>query len=168
MLCISIILYLTWRKILYVSIRGGRNEMPFRCYKFITMNPTYDTSTPEKDRLNGFTRMLRLSSLDELPQLWNVIRGDMSLVGPRPLPIEYTYKYSLEQRKRFFVKPGITGWAQVNGRNTISWEEKFKLDIEYVNQLSCLIDLKILYKTLWTVFDSSKVNANKDISMKPF
>lgn len=135
------------RPVLFRQIRPGLHGQPFVFYKFRTMDDACDAAgsrLPDAERLSRFGRALRASSLDELPQLWNVLRGDMSLVGPRPLLMEYLPLYSPEQQRRHEVPPGITGWAQVNGRNALSWEEKFALDVWYVDHRSFLLDLKIL------------------------
>jgi formyltetrahydrofolate synthetase len=123
---------------------------------------------PDAQRLTPFGRFLRASSLDELPELWNVLRGDMSLVGPRPLLPDYLPLYSSEQARRMEVKPGITGWAQVNGRNAISWEEKFRLDMWYVDNRSFLLDMKILWMTVWQVLSRGGITADQHATMPPF
>ena len=135
---------------LFRQQRPGLSGKPFTFYKFRTMNDRTDKNgrlLPDGDRLTGFGRFLRRTSLDELPQLFNVIRGDMSLVGPRPLLMEYLDLYTAEQMRRHEVRPGITGWAQVNGRNAITWEEKFGLDLWYVDNRSLLLDLRIILLT---------------------
>ena len=132
--------------IFFKQHRPGLNGKIFIMYKFRTMKGLFNLSgdpLPDKDRLTTFGKLLRSTSLDELPALWNVLRGDMSLVGPRPLLVEYLELYSLEQSKRHYVRPGITGWAQVNGRNSIRWEDKFKLDVWYVENRSFFLDIKI-------------------------
>lgn len=142
-----------WRMgpgVLFCQERPGLNGQPFFVYKFRTMLNTRDSANellPDADRLPPFGVFLRASSLDELPQLWNVVRGDMSLIGPRPLMMRYLGRYSPEQFRRHEMLPGITGWAQVNGRNEISWERKFELDVWYVDHVSFLLDLKILWMT---------------------
>jgi sugar transferase EpsL len=135
--------------------RPGSNGVPFYMYKFRTMTDERDERgelLPDKKRLVGLGRFLRASSLDELPELWNVLKGDMSLVGPRPLLMQYLERYSAEQARRHEARPGITGWAQVNGRNAISWKDKFNLDVWYVDHLSFLLDIKILFLTIKKVF----------------
>lgn len=147
--------------ILFRQFRPGKNSKPFEMFKFRTMTDDCDMngqSLPDSMRLTKFGRFLRSSSLDELPELWNVIRGDMSLVGPRPLLVEYVPLYSKEQAKRHDVQPGITGWAQVNGRNALSWEDKFKLDVWYVNNQSFLLDLKIFWLTALTIFRKGHID----------
>ena len=139
--------------ILFRQQRPGLNEKIFGIYKFRTMTNDRDENgelLPDEQRLFGVGKFIRSSSLDELPQLFNVLKGEMSFVGPRPLLIEYLPLYNEEQKKRHDVKPGITGWAQVNGRNAISWEEKFALDVWYVKNQSFLLDMKILWMTLKT------------------
>jgi len=123
---------------------------------------------PDKDRLTALGKALRKWSLDELPELWNVVRGEMSLVGPRPLLLEYLDRYDLEQARRHEVKPGITGWAQVNGRNATSWEDRFKLDIWYLNHVTMWLDLKILALTVWKVIKREGINQPGHSTMKEF
>ncbi|MBK9394608.1 MAG: sugar transferase [Uliginosibacterium sp.] len=149
------------RPVLFSQPRPGRHGRPFRMYKFRSMNSACDAQgvlLPDAQRLTRFGLWLRASSLDELPGLWSVLRGDMSLVGPRPLLIQYLPRYSSRQARRHEVRPGITGWAQVNGRNAISWEEKFELDVWYVEHQSFWLDLKILWLT------AARVWARKDVS----
>ena len=129
--------------------RLGKNERPFIFYKFKTLND--DFSTPIKNREFPFGRFLRKTSLDELPQLWNILKGEMSFVGPRPLPLEYLPYFSQKQKKRFLIKPGLTGWAQVNGRTSIDWDTKLALDVKYVENQSFWLDFKILLKTVKVV-----------------
>lgn len=150
------------RPVLFMQQRPGLNARPFMCCKFRSMLDTRDAQgnlLPDEQRMEPVTTFLRNASLDELPQLWNVIRGDMSLVGPRPLVMRYLPRYSVEQRRRHDVLPGVTGWAQVNGRNDITWDAKFKLDVEYVDGLSLWFDLKILWLTLVKVVSREGVNA---------
>jgi len=131
--------------------RAGLGGKPFRMYKFRSMTHERDANgelPPDEDRLTDFGRWLRSTSIDELPQLWNVLKGDMSIVGPRPLPVEYVPLYSAEQRARLNVLPGITGWAQINGRNAISWPEKFALDAWYVEHAGMALDIKIILITV--------------------
>ncbi|SFI29245.1 MULTISPECIES: sugar transferase [unclassified Bacillus (in: firmicutes)] len=157
--------------IIFKQQRPGLHGKPFYLYKFRTMTDERDNqgkSLPDQVRLTTFGKFLRKCSLDELPQLINVVKGDISLVGPRPLLMEYLPLYSSEQAKRHDVKPGITGWAQVNGRNAITWEEKFKLDVWYVNNQSFLIDMKILFLTLIKVFKSEGVNQDGHVTMERF
>lgn len=151
------------KPVIFKHPRAGKNGIDFTLYKFRTMTDTRDKEgklLPDGDRLTPFGKMLRRTSLDELPQLLNVLKGNMSLVGPRPLLLEYVSLYSKEQVKRLTVKPGITGWAQINGRNSLSWEEKFKLDVWYVENWNLWLDLKIFFLTF------EKVIAKKGISNK--
>ncbi len=157
--------------IFFVQMRPGKDGKIFKIIKFRTMNNKKDVDgrlLPDANRLSFIGKILRFSSLDELPQLINVLKGDMSLVGPRPLLVEYLPLYSSEQRRRHEVRPGITGWAQVNGRNSISWAEKFKLDVWYVDHVSLELDVKILALTLKKVLMRSGVNATVEISSEPF
>ncbi|MGE7760183.1 sugar transferase [Peribacillus sp. NPDC097895] len=157
--------------ILFKQMRPGLNGKPFILYKFRSMKNEKDAHgrpLPDHQRLTGFGNALRKLSLDELPQLVNVVKGDLSLVGPRPLLMEYLPLYTDDQAKRHQVRPGITGWAQVNGRNAISWEEKFKLDVWYVNHQSFLLDVKILLFTIVKVVRSEGVNSEKNVTMIPF
>ncbi len=155
----------------FIQTRPGLHGRPFRLYKFRTMRDTRDASgrlLPDAERLTAFGRFLRAFSLDELPSLWNVLKGDMSLVGPRPLLMEYLDRYTPEQARRHEVRPGITGWAQVNGRNALSWEEKFKLDVWYVDNRSFRLDMKILALTVWHVLARKGISAEGHATMPPF
>lgn len=157
--------------VFFVQIRPGRHGKPFRIYKFRTMTEERDADgvlLPNSERLTGLGRFLRSTSLDELPELWNVFIGDMSLVGPRPLLMEYLELYSHDQARRHEVRPGITGWAQVNGRNTIGWEEKFILDVWYVDNRSFWLDLKILFMTVGNVMSRKDINASEKVTMPRF
>lgn len=157
--------------VLFRQRRPGRNGMPFEIVKFRTMRDAVDEHgepLPDGERLTPFGRFLRASSLDELPELWNVLRGDMSLVGPRPLLMEYLPLYSDEQFRRHAVRPGITGWAQVNGRNALSWDEKFRLDLWYVDHPSLALDLKILALTLAKVLAREGISAAGEATMPKF
>ncbi len=160
-LLITIILFfLNSGKPFFVQERPGKNEKIFKLIKFKTMTDAKDENgnlLPDEKRLTRFGRFLRKTSLDELPQLINVIKGDMSLIGPRPLLVDYLPIYNDFQRRRHEVKPGITGWAQVNGRNAISWTKKFEYDVFYVDNLSFLLDMKIFFLTLWKVIKRSDV-----------
>jgi len=141
--------------VLFKQDRLGKDEKIFTIYKFRSMLPTSlfeDKLIHPEKRLTRFGIYLRSTSLDELPQVWNVLKGEMSFIGPRPLPIRYLPRYSQEQKRRLLVKPGITGWAQVNGRNLISWSEKFKMDVEYVDHYSFMMDTKIFFLTIKNVF----------------
>ena len=157
--------------ILFKQQRPGKNAKPFYIYKFRTMNDAKDTQgghLPDSERITNFGRWLRSTSLDELPSFWNVLKGDMSLVGPRPLLMEYVPLYNAEQSRRHEVKPGVTGWAQVNGRNAISWEEKFKLDLWYVDNQSFCLDIKIILLTIKKVFLRDGINAEGEATMPKF
>lgn len=157
--------------VLFRQQRPGLHGKPFTLYKFRTMTDARDAAgnlLPDSERLTPFGRFLRSTSLDELPELWNVIKGDMSLVGPRPLLMKYLDRYTPEQARRHEVKPGITGWAQINGRNTLTWEDKFKLDIWYVDHLSLALDLKILVLTLVKVFKREGISAIDHDTMPEF
>jgi sugar transferase EpsL len=157
--------------VLFSQVRPGLNGKPFRMIKFRTMTNTIDSGgdlLPDTDRLKPFGHWLRSASLDELPGLWNVLKGDMSLVGPRPLLLQYLPLYTPEQARRHQVKPGLTGWAQVNGRNALSWEEKFTLDLWYVDNRNLWLDLKILSMTAFKVIKRDGINAASDVTMPVF
>jgi lipopolysaccharide/colanic/teichoic acid biosynthesis glycosyltransferase len=157
--------------VFFTQTRPGLNGQPFKMVKFRTMtdNRSQDgTLLSDAERLTPFGRWLRASSLDELPELWNVLRGEMSLVGPRPLLMEYLPLYTTEQARRHDLRPGITGWAQVNGRNAISWEEKFKLDFWYVNNQSFWLDIKILWLTVKKVLIRDGISAEGEATMSKF
>jgi len=157
--------------ILFKQQRPGLNEKIFTLYKFRTMINRYDADgkpAADADRLTLFGEKLRSSSLDELPELFCVIKGDMSLVGPRPLLIQYLPLYSDEQRRRHLLPPGITGWAQINGRNAITWEDKFRLDIWYVDHWSLWLDIKILLKTIGKVIKREGISSQNHVTMEEF
>ena len=157
--------------VLFRQERPGKDGEVFELIKFRTMRDATDAKgrpLPDKDRLTRFGRFLRRTSLDELPELWNVIRGDMNLVGPRPLLVEYLPLYSEYQKRRHEVRPGITGWAQINGRNDLSWDEKFELDIWYVDNRSAWLDLKIMAMTLLTVFQARGVTQRGHATAEKF
>lgn len=157
--------------VFFTQIRPGLHCKPFKMIKFRTMTDARDANgnlLPDNVRLTPFGRFLRSSSLDELPELWNVLKGHMSLVGPRPLLMEYLPLYSTQQARRHEVRPGITGWAQINGRNAISWEDKFKLDVWYVDNQSFWLDLKILVLTVKKVFVREGINAEGEATMPKF
>ena len=157
--------------ILFKQTRPGLHAQPFDMIKFRTMRDATDTSgnlLPDSMRMTAFGKMLRSSSLDELPELWNVLKGDMSLVGPRPLLMEYVPLYNQEQARRHEMRPGITGWAQINGRNNISWNDKFKLDVWYIDNQSLLLDLKILLLTVKKVIIKEGINEKNEVTMSKF
>ena len=151
--------------------RPGKNEKIFKVIKFKTMNDRKDASgnlLPDAQRLTKVGKFVRSTSLDEIPQLLNVIKGDMSLIGPRPLLVQYLPLYNETQRRRHQVRPGITGWAQVNGRNAISWEQKFAYDVWYVDNVSLSLDVKILLKTIQKVFKREGISSYTSATMEPF
>jgi undecaprenyl phosphate N,N'-diacetylbacillosamine 1-phosphate transferase len=155
----------------FLQPRPGKNGLIFRVIKFKTMNDQKDARgnlLPDDKRLTTIGKFVRKTSLDEIPQLLNVIKGDMSLIGPRPLLVEYLPLYNKVQIRRHKVRPGITGWAQVNGRNAISWEEKFKYDVWYVDNISFLLDLKIIFLTIQKVFKSEGISADGNVTMPKF
>jgi lipopolysaccharide/colanic/teichoic acid biosynthesis glycosyltransferase len=157
--------------VLFKQSRPGLNATVFEMVKFRSMKNAvdeYGQVLPDSERLTPFGRKLRATSLDELPGLWNVLKGDMSLVGPRPLLVEYLDCYSIEQARRHEVKPGITGWAQVNGRNAISWEQKFTFDVWYVDNQSFWLDIKILLLTVKKVFVKEGISADGEVTMSKF
>lgn len=157
--------------VIFTQARPGMNEKVFKMYKFRTMTDErneYGELMPDEVRLTGFGKLLRSTSLDELPELFNILKGDMSIVGPRPLLVEYLPLYNEEQKQRHLVRPGITGHAQVNGRNSISWEEKFNLDVDYVYNISPVMDIKILFKTVKTVFCREGISSETAATMEPF
>lgn len=157
--------------ILFKQTRPGKHAKPFEMIKFRTMLDAVDASgnpLPDSERLTSFGKILRSTSLDELPELWNVIKGDMSVVGPRPLLMEYVPLYNAEQKKRHDVSPGMTGWAQINGRNAIGWDEKFKLDVWYVENRSTLLDFKIMLLTVKKVLKRDDINGEGEATMTKF
>jgi len=157
--------------VLFRQVRPGLDGKPFEMIKFRTMRDAVDAqgnSLPDSERMTPFGSFLRASSLDELPELWNVLKGDMSLVGPRPLLMEYLPLYSPEQYRRHEVRPGVTGWAQINGRNALSWEEKFNLDVWYVDNRSLSLDLKILFLTIKKVVVRDGISAEGEVTMPKF
>lgn len=157
--------------VLFRQVRPGLHGRPFEMIKFRTMKDAFDkhgNPLPDSERLTAFGKMLRSSSLDEMPELWNVIKGDMSIVGPRPLLMEYLPLYNKEQAKRHDVRPGMTGHAQVNGRNAISWEQKFKLDTWYVENQSLWLDFKIMLRTVEKVIAKDDINADGEATAAPF
>ncbi|MFW1408725.1 sugar transferase [Vibrio parahaemolyticus] len=157
--------------VLFRQTRPGLNGKPFEMVKFRTMKDAVDAQgnpLPDSERMTPFGDKLRNSSLDELPELWNVLKGEMSLVGPRPLLMQYLPLYSKEQARRHEVRPGVTGWAQINGRNAISWEDKFKLDVWYVDNYNLLLDIKILFLTVKKVFVKEGISADGHVTIEPF
>ncbi|CAJ1809601.1 sugar transferase [Aeromonas veronii] len=170
-----VLAFLVFRKIgspiFFSQVRPGLRGKPFKMVKFRTMKDALDANgnlLPDSERMTTFGDKLRNSSLDELPELWNVLKGEMSLVGPRPLLMQYLPLYSKEQARRHEVLPGITGWAQINGRNAISWEEKFKLDVWYVDNRSFWLDFKILLLTVKKVFVKEGISADGHVTIAPF
>lgn len=173
-----VLLFVAWtirRKlgspVLFQQVRPGLHGQPFKMIKFRTMRDAVDAQgnlLPDSERMTPFGNFLRSTSLDELPELWNVLKGEMSLVGPRPLLMEYLPLYSPEQARRHEVRPGVTGWAQVNGRNALSWDEKFKLDVWYVDNHSFWLDLKILLRTVKKVFVREGISAAGEATMPRF
>ncbi|TQP10958.1 sugar transferase [Vibrio cholerae] len=178
LLFFPIILFIAWKirknlgsPVLFRQTRPGLNGQPFEMIKFRTMKDAVDANgnpLPDSERMTPFGDKLRNSSLDELPELWNVLKGEMSLVGPRPLLMQYLPLYSKEQARRHEVRPGVTGWAQINGRNAISWEEKFKLDVWYVDNHSFWLDLRILLLTVKKVFVKEGISADGHVTIAPF
>ncbi len=165
LLTAAAVLFTMGRPVLFTQLRAGKGGKPFRLLKFRTMRSGPGSDLERTTRLGKF---LRASSLDELPQLLHVLSGKMSLVGPRPLPVEYLPRYSPFQSRRHAVRPGITGWAQVNGRNAISWERKFELDVWYVDNRTLLLDLKILFMTLFKTASAADVNKSAAETMEEF
>ncbi|MDI5993289.1 sugar transferase [Pseudomonas sp. MDMC216] len=157
--------------VFFRQVRPGRDGKPFEMVKFRTMLDAFDAAgnpLPDAQRMTPFGRLLRSTSLDELPELWNVLKGDMSLVGPRPLLMEYLPLYSPEQYRRHEMRPGVTGWAQVNGRNALGWEDKFKLDVWYVDNQSFWLDCKILFLTVKKVLVRDGISADGEVTMSKF
>lgn len=155
----------------FLQIRPGKNERLFKIVKFKTMNDKRDCNgelLPDAQRLTAVGKFVRRTSLDEIPQLINVIKGEMSLIGPRPLLVEYLPLYNTQQKKRHDIRPGITGWAQVNGRNAIDWHTKFEYDVWYVNNVSMSLDLKILFLTIINVIKKEGISANGEATMSKF
>ncbi len=176
LLPIFIILYLMiavkmGRPVFFKQVRPGLDGKPFEMVKFRSMTDEKDSHgdlLPDEQRLPAFGKMLRATSLDELPELWNVLKGEMSLVGPRPLLMEYLDHYTPEQARRHLVRPGVTGWAQVNGRNAISWEQKFELDTWYVDNRSFVLDIKILWLTVRQVIKRDNISQEGHATMEKF
>lgn len=172
MIIVWTVLYIANKKSpFFRQYRPGRNGMTFSIIKFKTMNDRKDEEgnlLPDSERLTPVGKFIRKTSLDEIPQLLNVIRGDMSIIGPRPLLVEYLPLYSTRQKRRHDVRPGITGWAQVNGRNAISWEQKFEYDVWYVEHVTFLLDIKIIWMTVLKVIKSEGINAAQSATMDKF
>ncbi len=165
LVCIVAILLVEGRPVFFMQERAGLNGKPFKLFKFRTMKMG---EGDDAERLTKFGKFLRASSLDELPEIFHVLSGKMSIVGPRPLPVRYLPRYTKEQMRRHEVRPGITGWAQVNGRNSISWEEKFKHDVWYVENQSLVLDIKIIFMTFSTVLFASGISAENSATMEEF
>ena len=157
--------------VFFIQVRPGRHHVPFKMVKFRTMKDEADSSgrlLPDTARLTSFGKFLRSTSLDELPELWNVLKGEMSIIGPRPLLMEYLPLYTPEQARRHEVRPGITGWAQVNGRNALNWEDRFRLDVWYVDHHSLWLDLQILWLTVCKVLAREGISAQGEATMSKF
>lgn len=157
--------------VFFIQKRPGKNGKIFKMYKFRSMTDKKDQNgnlLPDHERLPEFGQKLRGTSLDELPELWNILKGDMSLIGPRPLLPSYLSLYNEFQKRRHEVKPGLTGWAQVNGRNNLNWPERFKLDVEYVDNISLLTDIKIFIQTIEKVLKKDGISSEKSVTMEPF
>lgn len=173
-----VIIFVAWKirrtlgsPVLFRQSRPGLNGQPFEMVKFRTMKDVVDTEgtlLPDSERMTPFGAKLRSTSLDELPELWNVLKGDMSMVGPRPLLMQYLPLYNEEQARRHEVRPGVTGWAQINGRNAISWEDKFKLDVWYVDNRTFLLDIKIIFLTIKKIFAKEGISAEGHVTVEPF
>jgi len=174
LLVLGLMILVRWRlgtPVFFCQRRPGLNGKPFVMFKFRTMTDARGEDgslLSDTERLTPLGKVLRSTSLDELPELWNVLKGDMSLVGPRPLLVEYLDRYTPEQGRRHEVRPGITGWAQVNGRNTLSWEDKFKLDVWYVDHRGFWLDVKILFLTAWKVFQRDGISEEGEATAKEF
>ena len=159
------------RPVIFKQQRPGLDEKIFTMYKFRSMTDEWDENgelLPDEVRLTGFGKKLRATSLDELPELLNILKGDMAIVGPRPLLVSYLPLYNDFQKQRHFVKPGITGYAQINGRNAISWEEKFEFDVEYIKSINFFLDIKIILLTVKTVFLKEGINSESNATMEDF
>ncbi len=159
------------RPVIFTQMRPGLNEKVFKIYKFRTMTDKKDTQgnlLPDSERLTKFGKFLRATSIDELPELFNIVRGHMSFVGPRPLLVEYLPLYNERQKLRHTVRPGLTGWAQINGRNAIAWDEKFELDVKYIEKITVKNDAEIFFKTILKAFKREGVSSNNHATMEPF
>lgn len=171
LVCMILLWFNNQGRIFFIQQRPGYKGKPFNIIKFKTMNDRKDEKgelLPDHKRLTSLGRFIRKTSLDELPQLINVLKGDISLIGPRPLLMEYLHLYSKEQAKRHDVKPGITGWAQVNGRNALTWEKKFEYDLYYVQYVSFALDIKIFFLTIFKILKSEGINSASDVTMEKF
>jgi len=171
LLVFVLLVFVNKGKAFFFQKRPGKNERIFKIIKFKSMNDKKDEDgnlLPDEMRISAIGNLVRKTSLDEIPQLLNVLKGDMSLIGPRPLLVEYLKLYSTEQKKRHLIKPGITGWAQVNGRNTISWEQKFKYDVWYVENYSFILDVKIFWKSIMKVLRRDDISSNTHVTMEAF
>jgi len=170
-LLVSLMMVIVQRKAFFLQARPGKHGRIFKVIKFKTMNDRRGENgelLPDADRLTAIGSFVRKTSLDEIPQLLNVIKGDMSLVGPRPLLVEYLSLYNTVQKQRHEALPGMTGWAQVNGRNSISWDQKFEYDVWYVNNLSFALDVKIMWLTISKIFKSEGINSATSVTMEKF
>ncbi|MQP52050.1 MULTISPECIES: sugar transferase [unclassified Flavobacterium] len=168
---VSVLLMASQNAVFFTQYRPGKNGKIFKLIKFKTMSDRRDVNgnlLPDQERLTKAGKFVRSTSLDELPQLINVLKGDMSLIGPRPLLVKYLPLYSKEQARRHEVRPGITGWAQVNGRNAIAWDQKFEYDVWYVDNISILLDIKILWLTLKKVIVREGISSTTSVTMEPF
>ncbi|WP_105123118.1 sugar transferase [Streptococcus suis] len=157
--------------VIFTQERPGKNEKIFKMYKFRTMTDEKDENgelLPDSIRLTAFGKWLRSTSLDELPELFNILKGDMSIIGPRPLLVKYLPLYSAEQARRHEVRPGLTGYAQANGRNSLSWEEKFTMDVEYVNNVTIIGDISIVFQTVCAVFKRTGISSKESATMEEF
>lgn len=172
LMVITVALYVANQgKPFFTQHRPGKNERIFKIVKFKSMNDKKDSMgnlLPDFQRMTTTGKFIRKTSLDELPQLFNVLKGDMSIIGPRPLLVSYLPLYNTEQKKRHLVKPGITGWAQVNGRNAISWQKKFEYDVWYVEHMSLAVDIKIVVKTFQKVIKRADISASNEVTMQKF
>jgi sugar transferase EpsL len=172
LITVALLIWLTiGSPVIFRQMRPGLNGMPFQMYKFRTMSDAKDPSghlLPDAQRLTFVGKLLRSTSVDELPELWNVLKGDMSLVGPRPLLMEYLPLYTSEQARRHEVRPGVTGWAQINGRNELGWDEKFTLDVWYVDHGNFWLDLRIMCLTVVKIFKREGISAEGEVTMARF
>lgn len=171
LICMLLLYFNNNGKVFFIQQRPGFKGKPFNIIKFKTMNDRKDELgelLPDHVRLTAFGKFVRKTSMDELPQLVNVLKGDISLIGPRPLLMEYLPLYSPEQARRHEVKPGITGWAQINGRNALTWEKKFEYDLYYVDHLSFLLDMKIIFMTFYKIMKSEGINSATSVTMEKF